>query len=126
MDNLTATTTSEYAGASVPLRVGNDPESVLRVLRQREADESSLRVQLASCLNEIIRERKMTQTVVSGIFGIPQPHVSELRNHKLSRFSSERLLRFITMLDRDVEIVIREKSSRQPGGTLSVMLASDG
>ncbi|MDP1525547.1 MAG: helix-turn-helix transcriptional regulator [Rhodocyclaceae bacterium] len=125
MDNLTATATaSEWTGVSVPLRVSDDPESVLRVLRQRETDEGSLRVQLASCLNEIIRERKMTQTVVSGIFGIPQPHVSELRNHKLSRFSSERLLRFITLLDRDVEIVIRETSRRQRGGTLSVMLAS--
>ncbi|GAB1394715.1 hypothetical protein MASR1M60_28790 [Rhodocyclaceae bacterium] len=125
MDNLTATaTTSEWTGTPIPLRAGGDPESVLRVLRQREADESSLRTQLASCLNEIIRERKMTQTVVSGIFGIPQPHVSELRNHKLSRFSSERLLRFITLLDRDVEIVIREKGCHQHGGTLSVMLAS--
>jgi predicted XRE-type DNA-binding protein len=125
MDNLTATAaTSEWTGTPVPLRVRDDPESVLRVLRQREADEGSLRAQLASCVNEIIRERKMTQTAVSGIFGIPQPHVSELRNLKLSRFSSERLLRFITLLDRDVEIVIREKSRRQPGGTLSVMLAS--
>ena len=123
MDNLTATT-PEWTGASVPLRVGGDPELVLKVLRQHEVDEGSLRVQLASCLNEIIQERKMTQTAVSGIFGIPQPHVSELRNHKLSRFSSERLLRFITLLDRDVEIVIREKDRRQPGGTLSVMLAS--
>ena len=31
-----------------------------------------------------------------------QPHVSELKNYKLTRFSSERLLRFLTQLDRDV------------------------
>lgn len=33
-----------------------------------------------------------------------QPHVSELKNYKLSRFSSERLLRCIALLNRDVEV----------------------
>jgi predicted XRE-type DNA-binding protein len=38
------------------------------------------------------KERKLTQVAVAEIFGIPQPHISELRNYKLTRFSSERLL----------------------------------
>ena len=42
--------------------------------------------------------------------GIPQPHISELKHYKLSRFSSERLLHFVTLLDRDVEIIIRPKA----------------
>ncbi|MCX7137070.1 MAG: XRE family transcriptional regulator [Proteobacteria bacterium] len=29
-----------------------------------------------------------------------------VKNYKLTRFSSERLMRFLTLLDRDVEIVI--------------------
>lgn len=32
------------------------------------------------------------------------PHVSELERYKLSRFSSERLLQYITLLTRNVEI----------------------
>lgn len=125
VDNLTSNVHgSEWGDPVIPLRVRGDPESVLKVLRQRETDENSLRSQLASCLNGLIRERKLTQTVVSGIFGIPQPHISELRNHKLSRFSSERLLRFITLLDQDVEIVIRPKTGNQPGGVLSVVFAN--
>jgi len=67
-----------------------------------DADERRLRVQLAMRLNDLIKERKLTQTAVAEIFGIPQPHISELRNYKLARFSSERLLHFITQLDRDV------------------------
>lgn len=47
-------------------------------------------------LNDLIKERKLTQTAAAEIFGIVQSHVSELRNFKLRRFSSERLLHFIT------------------------------
>ncbi len=76
-----------------------------------DAGERKLRVQLAMRLNDLINDRKLTQTSVAEIFGIPQPHLSELRNLKLSRFSSERLLHFITLLDNDEEIVIRPKAA---------------
>lgn len=89
-----------------------------------DADERRLRVQLAMRLNDLIKERKLTQTVVAEIFGIPQPHISELRNYKLARFSSERLLHFITQLDRDVEIVIRPKAANHPAGLVSVLVAA--
>ena len=75
-----------------------------------DAGERKLRVQLALRLNDLIAEHRLTQAKVAVLFGIPQPHVSELKNYKLSRFSSERLLRFPTLLDRDVEIVIRPEA----------------
>ena len=89
-----------------------------------DADERRLRVQLAMRLNDLIKERKLIQTVVAEIFGIPQPHISELRNYKLARFSSERLLHFITQLDRDVEIVIRPKAANHPAGLVSVLVVA--
>ncbi|MBX9810346.1 MAG: helix-turn-helix domain-containing protein [Burkholderiales bacterium] len=54
---------------------------------------------------------------------LTQPHVSELKNYKLTRFSSERLLRFVTQLDRDVEIVIRPKAKSHASGLVSVLVA---
>jgi predicted XRE-type DNA-binding protein len=96
----------------------------MKVLRQRESDEGSLRTQLATCLNEIIREKRLTQMAVSGMFGIPQPHISELKHYKLSRFSSERLLRFITLLDRDVDIVIKPRAGSEFGGVVSIVRAA--
>ena len=65
-----------------------------------DADERKLRVQLAMRANKLIAARHLTQARVTQLFGIPQPHVSELKHYKLSRFSSERLLRFVTLLDR--------------------------
>lgn len=88
-----------------------------------DADERKLRVQLAMQVNELTAARRMTQARAAQLFGIPQPHVSELKNYKLSRFSSERLLRFVTLLDRDVEIVIRPKAKGHASGVVSVSVA---
>ena len=85
-----------------------------------DAGERRLRVQLAMRINELIASRGLAQARTSTLFGIPQPHVSDLKNYKLTRFSSERLLRFLTQLDRDVEIVIRPKAKGRRDGHLLV------
>ena len=88
-----------------------------------DADERRLRVQLAMRLNELIADRGLTQARAAKLLGIPQPHVSELKHYKLSRFSSERLLHFLTLLDRDVEIIIRPKAEGHASGVVSVSIA---
>ena len=102
-----------------------DPGSgdVLVDLGFADAGERKLRVQLAMRLNELIAGRRLTQARAAELFGISQPHVSELKNYRLSRFSSERLLRFVTLLDRDVEIVIRPKAKGHVSGVVSVWVA---
>lgn len=102
-----------------------DPGSgdVLEDLGFADAGERKLRVQLAMRLNELIAGRRLTQARAAELFGISQPHVSELKNYRLSRFSSERLLRFVTLLDRDVEIVIRPKAKGRASGVVSVSVA---
>lgn len=96
---------------------------VFKDLGFADAQERRLRTELAMRLNDLIKERKLTQTAAAEIFGIAQSHVSELRNFKLRRFSSERLLHFITLLDRDVEIVIRPKAADRTEGSVSVRVA---
>lgn len=96
---------------------------VFRDLGYADAAERKLRVQLAMRVNEIIKDKHLAQAAAAALFGIPQPHVSELKHYKLNRFSSERLLRFMTQLDRDVEIVIRPRDAAHPTGQLSVLLA---
>jgi predicted XRE-type DNA-binding protein len=102
-----------------------DPGSgdVLVDLGFPDADERKLRVQLAMKLNELLAARRLTQVSTARLFGIPQPHVSELKHYKLNRFSSERLLRFVTLLDRDVEILIRPKAEGHASGVVSVLVA---
>jgi len=97
--------------------------NVLVDLGFSDVGERQLRVQLAMRLNELIAARRLTQARAALVFGIPQPHVSELKNYKLSRFSSERLMLFLTLLDRDIEIVIRPKAKGHASGVVSVSVA---
>jgi predicted XRE-type DNA-binding protein len=88
-----------------------------------DASGRKLRVELAMRLNDLIAAGRLTQMAAAQLFGIPQPHVSDLKHYKLSRFSSERLLRFVTLLDRDVEIVIRPTAKGHGSGVVSVSVA---
>lgn len=76
-----------------------------------DADERHLRVQLATRLNDLLTAEGLTQAAAAKRLGIAQPHVSELKNYKLGRFSSERLLHYITLMNRDVEIFIRPRTA---------------
>ena len=51
------------------------------------------------------------------------PKISALRNYQLQGFSVERLMKFLTPLDRDVEVVIRHKSRTGKGGRVLVTAA---
>ena len=84
--------------------------NVFKDLGLADPDERQLRVQLAVRLNDLLQAEGLTQAAAAKLLGMAQPHVSELKNYKLSRFSSERLLHCITLLNRDVEIFIRPRS----------------
>ncbi len=74
-----------------------------------DPQERQLRVKLAVRLNVLLEAEGLTQTATAKRLGLAQPHVSELKNYKLGRFSSERLLYFVTLMNRDVEIFIRPR-----------------
>ena len=80
-------------------------------LKLPDPDERQLRVQLAVRLNDLLAAEGLTQAAAAKRMGIAQPHVSELKHYKLGRFSSERLLHYITLLNRNVEIFIRPRAS---------------
>ena len=72
---------------------------VFKDLGFADAQERRLRTELALRLNDLIKERKLTQSAAAAIFGIAQSHVSELRNFKLRRFSSEKSWSFAIKLN---------------------------
>jgi predicted XRE-type DNA-binding protein len=72
-----------------------------------EPDEELAKAQLASRIREIVRGRRLTQVAAAAVMGIDQPKVSALLSGRLQNFSSERLMRLLTWLGQDVEIVVR-------------------
>jgi predicted XRE-type DNA-binding protein len=88
-----------------------------------DAEEAHAKALIASRICEIIAERKLTQTEAAAMLGVDQPKVSSLMRGKLSGFSSDRLFRFLNVLDRDVEIVIKPKRLDAEHGSVKVVLA---
>jgi predicted XRE-type DNA-binding protein len=91
--------------------------SVFADLGYPDAKERSLKVELAIEVNRLLRERGLAQERVAKLFGIRQPHVSDLARYRLNRFSVERLMDFLTRLGKDVEIriVARPAGRRRTG-----------
>ena len=109
-----------HAGTRVDVGSGN----VFRDLGRPDAGERQLKVQMAMRVNVLIAEAEMTQAQTASRLGIPQPHVSDLINYKLNRFSVDRLIHFATLLGRDVEIVIRPRAPHKESGSVSVLVAA--
>lgn len=87
------------------------------------AEEKQTKVRLAFAINEIMRSQHLSQAAAARRLNVNQPKISALRHYQLQGFSVERLMNFITALDRDVEIVIHPKSRSSKGGRVLVTAA---
>src|SRR3954451_3824259 len=83
-----------------------------------EPEEELTKAQLASHIRQVIQRRRLTQTAAAAMMGIDQPKVSALLNGRLANFSTDRLMRLLTALGQDVEIVVKETSSSLDKGRI--------
>ena len=89
--------------------------NVFADLGHPEAEVHLLKAELLTRIDEIIRRRKLKQVDAAKLLGLSQPDVSRLLRGNFRDYSVERLLRLLTALGRDVEIVIREPRSKRQG-----------
>jgi predicted XRE-type DNA-binding protein len=69
-------------------------------------EEHLAKAELASRINQAIRQRRLTQAAAAELLGIDQPKVSRLLRGDLTNFSAERLIHFLNLLGCDVDIVV--------------------
>ena len=85
-----------------------------------DAKERRLKVELALEVNRALGQRELTQAAAAKILRLRQPHVSDLVRYRLNRFSVERLMAFLTLLGKDVEIRITQRPARRPSSPVRV------
>jgi predicted XRE-type DNA-binding protein len=107
------------SGKQVTRSSGN----VFADLRLPNAEEKQTKVRLAVAINRIVDDQRLTQGAAARKLKINQPKISALSNYRLEGFSVERLMNFLTALDRDVEIVIRRKPKSGRTGRILVIAA---
>ena len=105
-------------GADIPVTAGSG--NVFADIGLREPEEELTKAQLASHIRHVIESRRLTQSAASKLMGIDQPKVSALLNGRLANFSSERLMRLLTALGQDVDIIIKSAPSKRDMGRIRV------
>ncbi len=88
------------------------------------AEERLAKATLALTIAEAIRGRKLTQAAAAALFDVDQPKVSRLVRGQLAGFSTEKLMHFLTLLGRDVEIVVKEAPRSRHHGRVRVVAAA--
>ena len=84
-------------------------------------EERLAKADLAVRIAEAIRARRLTQTRAAHVLKIDQPKISRLLRGQLSGFSTERLMHFLTLLGRDIEIVVKSAPRSRRQGHLRVV-----
>ena len=89
--------------------------NVFADLGRPDAETHLLKAELVTRIDKIIRQRGLKQAEAAKLLGLSQPDVSRLLRGNFREYSVERLLRLLTALGRNVEIVIREPHSQRQG-----------
>jgi predicted XRE-type DNA-binding protein len=97
------------------VRIEPGSGNVFADLGRPDAETHLLKAELVTRIDQIIRERRLTQARAAELLGISQPDVSRLLRGNFRDYSVERLLRLMTILGRDVQIVIRKSRARRQG-----------
>lgn len=86
----------------------------------KNSEEMLAKAELVRQINNCIKERGLNQTEAAALLGVHQPEVSALKRGRLTDFSIDRLLHFLVLFGREVDICVRTS----PRGGLKVMTAS--
>ena len=100
---------------SQKMKIERGSGNVFSDLGRPEPEAHLLKAELVTRIDEIIRQRRLKQVEAAKMLGLSQPDVSRLLRGDFREYSVERLLRLLTALGRDVEIVIREPRSQRQG-----------
>ena len=94
-----------------PISVEASSGNVYADLGCEDAEDRLAKADITINIHRIVQELGLNQTEAAGILGIDQPSISKLFKGQLRGFTTDRLLKFLTLLDQDIVITIKPASS---------------
>jgi predicted XRE-type DNA-binding protein len=89
-----------------------------------DSEDMAVKAQLVTKIGDLIRERGLTQEGAARVLSMTQPKISRLLKGQFRGISERRLLRCLTKLGRDVEIVVKP-APRRRAGRLTLLFAAN-
>ncbi len=93
------------------LKITKSSGNVFADLGLPNPEECLAKAELAFQINKLVKKRHLKQKEAAKLLGIDQPKISALTRGRLSGFSVERLFKFLTILNQDIEIIIKPHRS---------------
>jgi predicted XRE-type DNA-binding protein len=106
---------------NIPIELGS--RNVYADLGFADAEDMLVKAQLVAKIAELIRQQNLTQERAAQILGLTQPKVSALLRGQFRGISERKLLKCLTSLGRDVQIVVKRAPRQRAEGRLSVLFA---
>jgi predicted XRE-type DNA-binding protein len=103
----------ERAMNEIPVEKGSG--NVYANLGYPDPEDMIVKAQLVTKIADIIRQRGLTQERAAKILGLTQPKISKLLKGQFRGISERRLLRCLTRLGSDVEIIVKPMVRRHNG-----------
>ena len=94
--------------------------NVFKDLEIPNPEEYLAKTRLALIIYNIITERKLKHSKAAAHLGISKQKVMALLNGRLDGFSIEHLFSMLRKLDRDIEIVVRERPADTPPAEINI------
>jgi len=98
-------------------------DNIFADLKITNPEEVLAKAELARKIQKTIMSRKLTQVEAARILKLKQPDVSDLCRGRLHKFSLDRLIHLLNLLDWDVDIVIKRNHSKVRMGITHVVAA---
>lgn len=91
-------------------------ESIFSDLGLPDSEERLVKADRAIRIEELIAERRLTQSQAARVMGVSQPDISKIVRGRLKGFALERLLNCLLALDQSVEIRVlpRKPKDQRP------------
>jgi predicted XRE-type DNA-binding protein len=94
------------------IRIEDSSGNVFADLECKDAEDRLAKADIAISISRAIKELDLTQVEAAKALGIDQPGISKLLKGQLRGFSTDRLFKFLTVLNQDVVITIKPAANR--------------
>jgi predicted XRE-type DNA-binding protein len=95
--------------------VTSGTENVFTDLGLPSNEEAMIKAAIALAITQTVKRRGLSQTEAAQIVGTDQPKMSAILRGRLSQFKLDRLLRYLLLLGRDIEIRVADRVRSEPG-----------
>ena len=98
-------------------------DNIYRDIGHASPDDALAKAKMAGRICDLITARKLTQVAAADILMIDQPRISDLVRGRLRRFSTDKLFKFLTLLDQDIEVSIKPKAKNRRHAEIRILAA---